>query len=169
MEGHRHDAKPGKGNRTGDPPWGCTVPAGYHGPFANRAGGDTGRNRWGGRYRLQQRWLRDVWSAGGVDGRANAPDGQHQPAGHDPDDESLHPAFQRKKRRTVYQDDLDWRVDHRPVQLPVPRHEMGARGLEREHGVRTEPAWDRDEDRGAGRNEDRLLHALARCWPTSGV
>ena len=124
--------------------------------------------RWRSRCRLQQRRLRDVGTAGRPDRRTDAPDGQHQPDGADPHHEGIHPPFQREEGGAVHQHDLNRRIDHRPIQLAVPRHEVGARGLEREHGFRTGPAWHRHEDRGAGRNEDRLLHALVRCRPTSG-
>jgi NAD(P)-dependent dehydrogenase (short-subunit alcohol dehydrogenase family) len=43
---------------------------------------------------------------------------------------SLCPLFQREASRSVYQYNLHWRPDDRPVQLHLPRDQMGARRLE---------------------------------------
>ena len=94
---------------------------------------------------------------------------QHQPDGADPRHEGVHPSLQSETGGAVHQHHVHRRPHHGPVQLDVPRDEMGARGLEREHGVRTEPVRHRHEDHRAGRHEDRFLHAFVRCRPPPGL
>ena len=126
---------------------------------ARRRSGGHGRSR----CRLQQRRVRHGRPARGCDRRTDAAHGHYKPDGPDSHHQGVHPSLQREAGRIVHQHDLHRRPDHRPVQLAVPRHEMGARGLEREHGVRVEPVRNRHEDRIAGRYEDRLLHPILRC------
>ena len=66
--------------------------------------------------------------------------------GPDSDNQGVHSALSSETAGTVHQHHLDRRPDHGPVQLDVPRHEMGARGLERVHGLRTGSVRYRDED-----------------------